>query len=66
MKTSNCDKVLLQLSCHLVCKVLNYDSISSQVLCGQKQKHAIHRVREYNQDLERQAGLILYEVLGQK
>ena len=41
-------------------------SNNDKVLCGQKEKHAIHPVREYNQDLERKAGLIVYEALGQK
>jgi hypothetical protein len=29
-----------------------------------KENKTIHPVREYNQDLESKAGLILYEVLG--
>jgi len=31
-----------------------------------KKNMTIHPVTEYNQDLERKAGLILYEALGQK
>jgi hypothetical protein len=31
-----------------------------------KKNTTVHPVREYNQDLERKAGVILYEVLGQK
>jgi hypothetical protein len=31
-----------------------------------KKNTTIHPVREYNQDLERKAGLISYEKLGQK
>jgi hypothetical protein len=31
-----------------------------------KKNMTVHPVREYNQDLERKAGLILYEALGQK
>jgi hypothetical protein len=65
MKNSNRDKVLLQLSCHLVCKVLNYDYLLTYFVV-RKKNMTIHPVREYNQDLERKAGLILYEVLGQK